>query len=342
MFRKPRDPRPSVDIEVPLRPSTGRPPTPPPNTRKAGQLTAPTVTTYSTQSPVPLPLAGKSDMSSKRTPTTTPGKVKARSGGNGNIMNFFKRADSGSIIDVASKVDDDSLFFEEAPVKIKREALIQTPTPPREENLSDEIDILEDESPTSRFNEDPLPCKRRKTSELDVATSKPSARYVSDSQMKGPFADDSDSDEGASVSLKPPPPVSRRSSTKQDEEARMTTPPSDSRPKNDNTQNPPIPRLKQETTSVGETNNFGNVDDFIDDEFAEEGEEYIERRWMEMQAEMEMGLEDEELATPGELVKHQAEFQEPAITACANVESGSCPICGGSTNGLAEQVSGFV
>ena len=280
-------------------------------------------------------------MSSKRTPSTTPGKVKARPNGNGNIMNFFKKADSSVTSEGGNKNEEESLFLEEGPVKTIGKAPVQTPTPPRDENLPDEINFVRDDSPVSRFNEDSVPFKRRKTNETDITASETAVGKIQGARRTGPFADDSDEDEDLSVISKPILQANDHGLTEEYDKVRMTTPPSENRPKNEDPPDLPIPRLKREATSIGERNTFEDADDFIDDEFPEEGEEYMERRWMEMQAEMEMGLEDEDLGTTNGPDKHREEAGglEPVVS--NDVEFRSCPICGGSTTGLAEQASGF-
>lgn len=91
---------------------------------------------------------------------------------------------------------------------------------------------------------------------------------------------------------------------------------------------------------MGEIDEFEGVEDFIDDEFPDDGEEFLERRWMEEQDQLGMGLEDED-EKPG-----LPDMQEQAIpergkkdSKISNEENSSCPMCGGSTTGLTDQVS---
>lgn len=56
----------------------------------------------------------------------------------------------------------------------------------------------------------------------------------------------------------------------------------------------PIPSLNKEETSVDEWGKFDDIEDFPDDEYAE-GEEFIERKWMEEQTRLEdEGVQEEE------------------------------------------------
>jgi DNA cross-link repair 1A protein len=93
------------------------------------------------------------------------------------------------------------------------------------------------------------------------------------------------------------------------------------------TQPPIIPELKKESTSVDEWVKFEDIDDFPDDidEFAD-GEEGIERKWMEEQARLEAAE-----AEGGEGFDILSELPEQLpndeITA-------TCPICGASLDGV--------
>ncbi|KAI9873712.1 MAG: hypothetical protein M1830_010697 [Pleopsidium flavum] len=86
-----------------------------------------------------------------------------------------------------------------------------------------------------------------------------------------------------------------------------------------------IQMLKQESINLFGDDGFDGIEDFGDDEFPEEGEEYIERRWMEEQRIIEMGLEDEECDDLGErLIKKEVIDTNPHALA---EEASSCPIC---------------
>lgn len=337
MFRKPREVSAPVASEFSIRPSTGRPPTPPPS---ASQRTAQANASTTYDMAATTPLVGKTKPTQKKTPTTNASAVKARGkasgNGNGNIMSFFKRAESTETNGMYSKEEEDSLFLEASPVTIEGHMPTQTPTPPRDESLFGDVKFESAESPTSRFNEDAVPIKRRRLEEIAVQSSVPEVEPAAEVPRKGPFADDSDSDDEHAMlanSTKPPPPI-----TPTREETEISKPTLLSEPHEGRAEQAfPAPRLKREATSVGDINDFEGIDDFIDDEFPEDGEEYMERRWMEEQGELEMGLEDEEQDTEANPTTTE-DPTEPASMMSADAGSTCCPICGGSTEGMAEQV----
>jgi DNA cross-link repair 1A protein len=91
---------------------------------------------------------------------------------------------------------------------------------------------------------------------------------------------------------------------------------------------PVIPVLKKEDTSVDEWGKFEDIDDFPDDidEFAD-GEEGIERKWMEEQARLEAAeAEDGEAFN---MLDNEPQQQPPD-----NEMSATCPICDASLDGV--------
>ena len=102
------------------------------------------------------------------------------------------------------------------------------------------------------------------------------------------------------------------------------------------------PPLVRQDTSLYTPGEFGD-EDFEGSEFYEEGEEFLERRWMEEQAAMEADFDDdskseadtESVRTPKD------DFDLPGLP---NGESvASCPICDGSFGGLTDaQMSSHV
>ena len=340
MFRNPREASAAVAGKATTCPSTGRPPTPPLLGKEVPENTP--ITTYSMGDATATPLLGKSKTLPKRTPNVAVGKAKGKANGNGNIMSFFKRAESGGTNCTEIKSEEDSLFLEEKPANIEEEVPTQTPTPPRDEVLRDELSFGRDDSPIPRYNESMEPVKRRRMSESIVVKSAPSVDNVPEITPKGPFADDSDSDEDCAMKMKTPRQLHTNNITEKEIGIPITTPPSHCKPNNDDIEDFPTPKLKRERTSIGEVNDFDGVEDFIDDEFPEEGEEYMERCWMEMQAEVEMGLEDDDQAITEGPEKLQEEPRELATGIPRDAGSSSCPICGGSTDGLAEQASTFI
>ena len=99
-----------------------------------------------------------------------------------------------------------------------------------------------------------------------------------------------------------------------------------------------IPSLRRESTSIIGGDGFDGIEDFIDDEFPEDGEEYMERLWMDYERRTELGMDEEE---------EEDEFaikQEPGVGSVegldtARSEAGSCPICSASLDGISSDVS---
>ena len=284
----------------------------------------------------PIPFLGKSKTTSKKVSTPIAGKGRGK--GNGNIMSFFKKAETGETSSVG-RVDHESgesLFLEEESVKTAEKPM-QTPTPPRDEDSPYDVDMLATNSPLSRYNENTIPNKRRR---IQDTGSQSSLKAPAKTLPQGPFVDDSDTDDeslGAS---------SAEGSTELVCEHRPTTEvaapatTSNNTPLDEDSETVPVPPLKQESTSIGERDDFAGLEDFIDEEFPEEGEEFMERRWMEEQAELEMGLEEDEEAN-GDVTEEakQQDIHGPEGLSAQDPESTCCPICGGSTGGMAEQAS---
>ena len=96
------------------------------------------------------------------------------------------------------------------------------------------------------------------------------------------------------------------------------------------------PVLKRESTSFFEDDGFDGIEDFVEDEFPEEGEEYIERRWMEEQRKIEMGLEHEEIGDQeGSMTKEEATENDSSTPEKAP----SCPICAVNFAGITDAVN---
>ncbi|KAL6720875.1 DNA cross-link repair protein PSO2/SNM1 [Lecanora helva] len=366
MFRKPRDSVAPEAIETPIRPSTGRPPTPPSSIGQPSQQ-ATAVTTYSLDASNMTPLLGRSKTLPKKTLLAAVGKTKGKGGGNGNIMNFFKKAESQGAEEARIKEEENSLFLEEKPSKIQKDGPLQTPTPPRDEIFPDEMDFTREESPSPRFNEDMMPSKRRKVEENTATASKPPDSKLLNNHPRGPFADDSE-DEGingseadyfdgglerdrdskkgklsldevevdhadtATIDVSKETPNRNKTG-----DVSTTNSPSNEKLEIRNAMILPPTQLKRENTSIGEVNDFDGIEDFINDEFAEDGEEYLERKWMEEQGDLDMLSEDEDQDLQDNLDRSTGEAEEPGLAVPNDVEASNCPICGGSTAGLAEE-----
>lgn len=295
------------------------------------------------------PLLGRSKMTPKAN-----GKsglsAGMRSGGksNGSILSFFKKADT-TVVQSCSKPEEDSLFLEDFDVSMELEGFTQTPTPPREHNVDDDFGKQENAIPpdeTTRYNEIEGPLKRRRLSaDLDRPIS--SASFQQHPGMrKGPFVDESEDEDEMSDMVTPRIPSGAvwspinealqngTSTTARNEEVKVADRKDGDQDRHIPT--PPTPNLKREPTSHADGLEFGDVDDFIYDEYPE-GEEYMERRWMEEQEEFEVGLEDEALSA-GALDTGQ-QVTQAGMTKAGDEEEKTalCPICGGSFGTLSEE-----
>ena len=368
MFRKPREIAAPIASETPIRPSTGRPPTPPSSKKQSVQTSA-ALTTYNMASPTSTPLRGKSKILPKRTPLAIVGKARGKANGNANIMNFFKKTESHGNLEARTKEEDDSLFVAAKSSDAYENAPTQTPTPPRDETFPYEIEFPIDDSPKSRYNEDSVPIKRRKIDDTATKVLDPFNSNIPGALKKGPFADDSDSNEDTGAGVKGSKQVIRNDWAQEEEDTPTNkldfdkeeqpglgasketseilekdrpseiTLPLERRLGEKASEGIRAPRLKRENTSVGGANDFDDIDDFIDDEFAEEGEEYLERRWMEEQEEIGFGLGDDDPGRLQEPEEPAVEVQNQAAVGPGDAASSICPICRGNTAGLTEQVS---
>ena len=97
-----------------------------------------------------------------------------------------------------------------------------------------------------------------------------------------------------------------------------------------------IPSLPRDETSIAPPEDFPD-DDFADEEFYEGGEEVMERRWMEEQAQMEADFDDDDSRSEAE-TSIATPISEPRwfTDEIADAVETSCPICSGSMTGLSE------
>ncbi|KAI4180174.1 MAG: hypothetical protein L6R41_007406 [Letrouitia leprolyta] len=345
MFRKPRDTSEATSIASPPKPSTGRPPTPPLSmTPRTGHTTesvhAPIATTTN-------PLLGR-NKTAPRTVSRTSLSAGPKMGGklNGSILNFFKKADSASSIP-HSKQEEESLFLDYTDRDVDGEGPTQTPTPPRDDDLSEEpypdgnILPLDEQS---RYNELGGSVKRRRLSAGQETPTVFELPQPKSSKRVGPFLEELDNEDrlpepvrveidGLSQVALPHEPTREENSGLQhrlepkslDNVTETIT----------STSIPTVPELKHETTSHADAPGYEDLEDFIDDEYPE-GEEYMERRWMEEQAEIEASLEDEDISRTPQDSGNQDEQPKPTPSSKAE-SSGTCPICSGRFGTMSEQ-----
>ena len=346
MFRRPRET--TSDSRNDVKPSVGRPPTPPSTPAKTPFSLAipPTVpppkmaaTKQKTNKPAPLPTIGRQGPtgSAKKTPTAKGVKDK----GNGNIMAFFKKSEQEAGLFVQEK--NGNRNSQDFGVENRRPS------------LEPEDDNLQETPAESRFNEDVGPSKRRKTSpepdhdvelfgqEVEHEANCEGATLPQDEPKPiGPFMEESDSEHDeeqpeAVIGIsedggaeEPNEGIVAGTVPKQDEVdlgkgQDMADPTQAARP-------PPL--IKEETSyeaNLDDFKDFEGMDDFDEDPF-EEGDEYMERRYMEEQARLEAEEDEKDydpLPPEGDDVPDQIAEDAP-----------SCPICSASLKGISEQDAG--
>ncbi|KAK5022415.1 DNA cross-link repair protein PSO2/SNM1 [Exophiala sideris] len=369
MFRNPRENANLDTFKAP--PSTGRPPTPPPNGSHKQQITSspyfpPAGITTSNKPPM-----NKTPVLGRQPASRIPSSKKSGSKPNQSILSFFGKADKNeqSAIDTKASAP---LFFKDAHQSVEEPVLASSSAPKTEE-----------ESPT-RYNEDDGPVKRRRTTEDDgdfmIRTPSPERKSsvpVDDTsnppevqkkdakptKHRGGFLDDSsdeeDEDWGATVNTV----TEQFDATEQvrqsdfsasgdiDHEAGSTTskvplkPPDLSNSETTDHDHHPrtegdktvIPPLAREGTSMFNAGDFGD-EEFEDDEFFEGGEEFMERRWMEEQREMGLDFDEDSKSETDSVRTPRSNFEDDAQV---EIEQGDgvsiCPICSGSMKGLSEE-----
>ncbi|KAL8644918.1 MAG: hypothetical protein Q9226_007530, partial [Calogaya cf. arnoldii] len=338
MFRKPRE---TVTSSAHIEPSTGRPPTPPSSVSFKQEHSMESIQTPSPRTS--MPLLGRSKTTPKANIKTTGsagGKASGKS--NSSILSFFKKAD---VSPAKAKLkqeeeEEESLFIDDGEVDISPKGITQTPTPPRDQDLGKDrsLQVEHTMSPDSsmRYNEVDVPNKRRRISmeQLDGPTIRSDMNVTSD-----PLAEQYETTAKSWNGVK--------------EEAVAPSEELDDTPRFTNedisastakggigvtsklpTPTTTVPTLRREPTSRGTGLEYDDNEDFIDDEYPE-GEEYLERRWMEEQADLEIGLDDEN--HPLDMSTEVDQAKEQGVTSNTEAEtSPSCPMCGGSFGTLSE------
>ena len=344
MFRKPRND--ISTLEDPIIPSVGRPPTPPLATASpSSRHVEPTTTMASIRTNT----AGKSPMAIGNGPSKSFGKIgKPKQRSNGNILSFFRK------VNPEEAKEDEGLFVEEKP-GARNDASFSDGYSSSSGNA-----VQINQSP-DRFNEDKTPQKRIRTSSNDgeprgsATTANGQEAYkglskanersgtvesaiqmavgIEPDLQKGPFAEDSDSDEEPSR-------IEPKDDGGGDDNAPgcggdvvmnhgnefIPTRPSET------VEPPPLCR---QSTSFPEDEEFGLVDDFAEDEFPEEGEENIERRWMEEQRKLELDFEQDDPSIYDDTITNGT---VSTSNEQVNGSEPSCPICNAGLSGISDEV----
>lgn len=279
------------------------------------------------QTALPSAGRGQSNAAAKKTQNQSlaAGKTKTPGKPNGSILSFFK------------KTDEDQLFVTDVYGANKIKIKSAVPSPPEEEK--EEVEEVEDEH--ARFNEQSGPVKRRR---LDP-TPPPSPPHhetmppleptqAAIQRRVGPFVEESDSDEDdeSQPMSAVPAPIKHES---RPAAAVIKEEPQEVDIQRPTTDLPNAPTLTHEATSlsipIADDDQFADfeaiVDDFDDDVY-DQGEEYLERRYLEQQRQIELEEDDESFESGPSTIK-----QEDSTA----VETATCPICSASLSGVSEQ-----
>lgn len=291
MFRKARD-------EDQKR-AVGRPPTPPGTPAKTPftlsvppQVPVPVMAIKTRSKQTPLPTIGRQGPTGRSKPITP---AKPRGKPNSSILSFFKKA-------------EDSLFVVG-------------------ETVRDEEEEVEKEE--TRFNESENSTKKRKFDE-SRSTAEPPPKPAE--KKIGPFVEESDSEDDeqeqpeaviptglrleedfvqAEGDVHAEKPLDQPVTHPLEQSLAILPEQSLANPLDQSPPNPPQ-LIKQETSYAGDPDEFAGIEDFDEDLF-EQGDEFMERRYMEEQTKLE---EEQDDIAPG------------------------CPICGINLTGLDEQQVG--
>ena len=368
MFRNPRE-NVRLSVDEVLLPSVGRPPTPPTEITNSQSMAS-----YSAQASA-MVTTNKSAYQNPRLPVigrqTAPKTSSAKKSQNKSILSFFNKADKSAEPDTT---EEPGLFIEEdrpsndgyPPEVLGHDSGRDSLLPESPFNHANEDRYNELDSPVKRRKLDEdlsatirTPSPERSTSQERVPSKEPGIVTLSRSSVlrsRGGFVDDSDDE------------TEQRSKDDADQlNAHIPTREGNIEPDSVNLQDEPgpsdveihpqgetgiheksheqqipaatVPMLSREATSVVVGDDFAEGDDFTDDEFYEGGEEFMERRWMEEQAEMEAAFNEDDdspsestasVMTPGNNEIGISEHEQ------AQVAAATCPICTGSLRGLSE------
>lgn len=276
--------------------------------------------------------------STSRSLVLTSGNTTAKH--NGSILNFFRKAENSPAGDESPKDDYESLFLEDETPTEKVDEPIQTPTPPRDysavESSLDHGLSLPDEVYSSRFNEEDGPSKRRRVGDQPVTSLITEAIRMG--MREGQYDEDSYEDEELLKVLLRSTKGNVSSKNKRSRNSGLEFRTMRERQTDDSADPPSVPSLRREPTSIAE-NEFERVEDFIedDDEFPEEGEEYLERKWMMEERQFEMDSDELVEVDNDQKMKGQGDSgQREALQ--GQEEALSCPICSTSFVGFTDQV----
>lgn len=257
---------------------------------------------------------------------------------NGSILNFFRKAENTSAGDESPKDEYESLFLEDETPMEKVDEPIQTPTPPRDYlSIKTSLDhslSLPDELCSSRFNEEDGPSKRQRVEDQPVSSF--ITKAIRMGMRRGQYDEDEDEDKEL---LKVLLGSKKGHVSSKNKRARISGLEFGTMGelRADDSADPQLVRsLRREPTTIAE-NEFKRVEDFIDDEFPEEGEEYLERKWMMEEQQFEMDS-DELVEVDNDQTMKGQEDGEQRRALQGQKETSRCPICSRSFVGFTDQV----
>ncbi|MCJ1399179.1 hypothetical protein MMC11_002381 [Xylographa trunciseda] len=97
---------------------------------------------------------------------------------------------------------------------------------------------------------------------------------------------------------------------------------------------PTVPTLNREATSIVGGDGFDGMEDFIDDEFPADGEEYMERLWIDEQKRLEFGFEENEMD------EDLSEVKDDTVIGSVDIQTEeTCPLCNISLTGVPSEAS---
>jgi DNA cross-link repair 1A protein len=330
MFRNPRG-NAEVAAEAKLLPSIGRPPTPPtfPPPKRNPKISAPMPT-----KPIPA----------KARPTKgTP--VKLKQPANGNILTFFKKAEELQ----------DNLF-----VRDRYNELGGANKRRKTQEFGLDIQEVDEQDGSEAFTPpppaDPLfaPVKEDDKEKVDTPVVRKSNGRTT--RRAGPFVEESDSEDEGDAS------TARSVASRSFDSLRHGSSASNERPVMviskqslfDNPEevddlyaapeeSPVVPHLKREETSYadfGDIEGFENIQDFDDDEFPDEGEEIMERRYIAEQLKLQMSDGTYEGDLDDEAVMQnlsQIETRDSDESVETGEDVAKCPICSSELRGVTDE-----
>lgn len=288
-----------------------------------------------------VPTLGRSVVTPK--PNSRPATFfngKSRSKPNGSILAFFKKAPSVSTVENINLDLDESLFIEDNDLP-KAHGVLQTPTPPMDNNSvesSPESRRISEDEGMLRFNEELRPVKRQRVEGPPITSPSSVNQKANPAVRRGPFFEDSDDDDGgdtlARFGERCLPDVAKPQISPLIEPCKQAI--SGETMKSEVITSEPASLPTNESIKSKGKPDFEDIEDFIDDEFLEEGEEYIERKWMEEYGEMEPGLDDPGLNDFSETRLQDSEAEIAPVL--QETTKPVCPICSMSFDGLTDQV----